>query len=74
LKTTIIGKGVIYFKKKQSLKWKEIQSMLNYKSTISTGNLIQVKSGSTNLTDKLAHIFGVTPAEFIEQCTTEGES
>ena len=74
MKATNIGKGVIHFKKKQSLKWKEIQEILNYKSAAATGNLTQLTSGSTNLVDKLAHAFGVTPSEFVEQCTVEAES
>lgn len=71
LKTIFIGEGVAYFKKKQGLKWRDIQVMLDYKSPISTGNLTQVASGSTNLVDKLANVFGVTPSEFIKQCEVD---
>ena len=71
MKKIIIGKGVAYYKKAQCLKWKDIRDKLEYKTLAATQRIVNKNSGTTALVDRLAHAFGVSPAEFIEQCTTE---
>lgn len=71
VKKIFIGKGVAYYKNKQALKWKEIQEKLGYETIAATQKLISKEGGTLALAVSLAHAFGVTPAEFIEQCTVE---
>ena len=73
MKKIIIGKGFLYFKEKQDMKYKDMKEALGYGES-STAQAISYKTScNTALIEKLAHVFGVTPAEFIEQCTVEVE-
>ena len=71
LKKIKVGTGFRYFKNKAGITHRELSGLLGYKNTSSVQQIAYIEGCNTVLVDKLAHAFGVTPAEFIEQCTVE---
>lgn len=74
IKTVVVGKGFLYFKNKQDVTYNSIADAIGYGDSSAAQQITYKSSCNTTLIEKLAHVFGVTPAEFIEQCTVEGES
>lgn len=73
MKKIFIGKGVQYFRKKQNLRWSDIQERIGYKRVGAAQRLGSTISCNTKLIEELAKVFNITPAEFVKACESDKE-
>ena len=73
MKIIKVGTGLRFFKKEQGLTYKEIGIRLNVDYVASVQRMADSHAANTTTVERLAHAFGVTPAEFIDKCTVESD-
>ena len=73
MKIIKVGTGLRFFKKEQGLTYREISIRLNIDYVSSVQKMADSNAANTTTVENLAHAFGVTPAEFIDKCTVEGD-